>query len=211
MMTAMSAPTRLLRCGDDAVLVELDGLTQVLALSQKLQDGRPAGVTDVVPAARTVMVQFDTTIATHERISRWIRGAGSSRPADVREPATVTVPVRYDGPDLDEVAKMCGSSVAEVIAMHSEPDYTVAFCGFAPGFGYLVGTPVALHVPRRSSPRTMVPAGSVGLAAEFTGIYPTQSPGGWQLIGTTDLPLFDIHRDPPALLAPGTRVRFVQA
>jgi len=126
--------------------------------------------------------------------------------ADARPP--VEVPVTYDGPDLDEVCALTRLTRDRLIALHTGTTLTTAFCGFAPGFGYLSGMPAELHVPRRSSPRTQVAAGSVGLAGEFTGVYPRASPGGWQVIGHTRLALWDASRDPPNLLAPGTRVRF---
>ena len=211
MMAGVSTALKLLRCGDDAVLVELQGLRQVLELNRALQDQRPDGALDVIPAARTVMVQFDTTRTSYQQIAQWISRTRTSVDDWPDTAATVTVPVRYDGADLAEVAEMRNLTPEQVTALHREPEYTVAFCGFAPGFAYLVGSPAVLHVSRRTSPRTEVPAGSVGLAGEFTGIYPAASPGGWQLIGTTDLPLFDIDRDPPSLLAPGTRVRFIEA
>jgi KipI family sensor histidine kinase inhibitor len=119
------------------------------------------------------------------------------------------VPVVYDGEDLHDVAGLTSLSVQEVVLRHAAPEYVVAFLGFAPGFPYLVGLDPALHVPRRPTPRTRVPVGSVGLAGPQTGIYPTASPGGWQLIGRTDRVLFDERRDPPALLAAGDRLRFV--
>ena len=112
--------------------------------------------------------------------------------------------------DLAEVAAISGLSQEDVVARHLRPEYQVAFCGFAPGFAYIVGGDPALRVPRRRNPRTAVPAGSVALADEFTGVYPRQMPGGWQLIGRTDAVLWDLDRDPPALLPPGTRVRFVE-
>ncbi len=108
-----------------------------------------------------------------------------------------------------EIAQLTGLGVDEVIRRHQRAEYVVAFVGFAPGFGYLVGGDPALRVPRRSTPRTRVPAGSVALAGEFTGVYPREGPGGWQLIGRTEAVLWDLDRQPPALLAPGTRVRFV--
>jgi KipI family sensor histidine kinase inhibitor len=119
--------------------------------------------------------------------------------------------VRYDGPDLDEVARLTGLTHAEVVAAHTGTPWRVAFGGFAPGFAYLVGGDPRLHVPRRERPRPSVPAGSVGLAGEFSGVYPRSSPGGWQLVGTTDAVLWDADREPPALLSPGTTVRFVDA
>ena len=122
---------------------------------------------------------------------------------------TVEVPVRYDGPDLAEVAALTGLSGTEVVARHTAPAYRVAMLGFLPGFPYLVGLDPALHVPRRDTPRERVPPGSVGLAGDATGIYPVPSPGGWQLVGRTDLVLLDLtDQDRPALLAPGDTVRF---
>ncbi|MET0315460.1 MAG: allophanate hydrolase subunit 1, partial [Rhodococcus fascians] len=123
---------------------------------------------------------------------------------------TVVVAVTYDGEDLSDVAEATGLTVAEVVRAHTEQTWTVAFGGFAPGFGYLVGQDDRLTVPRRTTPRTTVPAGSVGLAGEFSGVYPRSSPGGWQLIGRTDAVLWDVERDPPALLRPGVTVRFEQ-
>jgi KipI family sensor histidine kinase inhibitor len=120
----------------------------------------------------------------------------------------VTIDVRYDGPDLDALADQLGLDVEELINHHTGQDWVVSFCGFAPGFGYLAPAERPLPVPRRSSPRTRVPAGSVALADHWSAVYPTASPGGWQLIGSTDAPLFDVDADPPAMLSPGSRVRF---
>jgi KipI family sensor histidine kinase inhibitor len=120
----------------------------------------------------------------------------------------VELPVRYDGADLADTASRLGMAPAELVRRHAAAEYRVAFCGFAPGFGYLTGLPPELHVPRLSTPRTRVPAGSVGLAGEFCGVYPRESPGGWRLLGRTDAVLWDAEREPAALLAPGTRVRF---
>jgi KipI family sensor histidine kinase inhibitor len=119
--------------------------------------------------------------------------------------------VTYDGPDLDDVTRLTGLSRAEVVAAHTGTPWRVAFGGFAPGFAYLVGGDPRLRVPRRVRPRPSVPAGSVALAGEFSGVYPRSSPGGWQLLGRTDTVLWDVDRDPPALLTPGTIVRFVDA
>ncbi|CAJ63548.1 MULTISPECIES: 5-oxoprolinase subunit B family protein [Frankia] len=124
-------------------------------------------------------------------------------------PATVTIPVRYDGPDLVDVARLTGLTPAQIVERHLRGRHRVAFCGFAPGFAYIAGLDPALRVPRRDSPRTRVPAGAVAIADEFSGVYPRASPGGWHLIGQTDLAVFDLTHDPPALLAPGTLVRFV--
>ncbi|NNG35450.1 allophanate hydrolase subunit 1 [Nakamurella sp. DB0629] len=133
------------------------------------------------------------------------RGAGSGAAADL----PVEIPVRYDGADLGEVAALTGLGVAELIAAHTDSVWRAAFAGFAPGFAYLTGGDPRLAVPRRTHPRTEIPSGAVGLAGEYCGIYPRRSPGGWQLIGRTDAVLWDERRDPPALLTPGTLVRFV--
>jgi KipI family sensor histidine kinase inhibitor len=132
-----------------------------------------------------------------------IAGAGPAGAAPL-----VTVPVVFDGPDLAEVAQLSGRSERDVVAALIGTELTVAFSGFAPGFGYLTGLPTDLHVPRRQTPRTRVPAGAVALAGPYAGVYPRSSPGGWQLVGNTDAVLFDVDRDPPALLVPGARVRF---
>jgi KipI family sensor histidine kinase inhibitor len=200
---------RLRTAGECGVLVELDDLAGVHRLAAAVRTARLPGVVDVVPGYRTVLV---TT-------------SGPGALADVRDalPALavpdldsprgrlVEVPVVYDGADLAEVCRLTGLSSADVVARHTAVEYVVAFLGFTPGFPYLVGLDPALHVPRRATPRTAVPAGAVGLAGDQTGVYPTASPGGWQLIGRTDAVLFDPRRDPPALLAPGDRLRFVAA
>jgi len=123
----------------------------------------------------------------------------------------VEIPVTYDGPDLEEVCALAKLAPDELIRLHTGATLTVAFCGFAPGFAYLAGLPERLRVPRRATPRTHVDAGAVGLAGEFTGVYPRASPGGWQVIGHTVLRLWDETRDPPNVLAPGRRVRFTRA
>jgi KipI family sensor histidine kinase inhibitor len=204
---------RLLPCGDAALLAELDSLSDVLALAGAIDGERAAGgladVVDVVPAARTVLVRCRPEAgirATAARLGSLVVG----RP-DPLSGALVELAVRYDGPDLGDVARLSGLGEAEVVRLHTGAIWTVAFTGFGPGFGYLVGGDPRLAVARRSEPRTRVPAGSVGLAGEFTGAYPRESPGGWQLIGRTDAKLWDPDRDPPALLAPGTRVQFVRA
>ena len=179
----------------------------MLGLHAALRTGAPAGVTELVPAARTLLVRFDPGATDAERLGAALRAVEFSPGA----PATgelVEIPVVYDGEDLDAVAAHTGLSRAEVVAAHAGADYVVAFCGFAPGFGYLSGLDERLHVPRRASPRTRVPAGAVAIADRFAAVYPRPSPGGWQLLGRTDLTLWDAERDPPALLVPGTRVRF---
>ncbi|OZE92256.1 allophanate hydrolase subunit 1 [Rhodococcus sp. 15-2388-1-1a] len=199
---------RIVPAGENAALVEFDGLDETMAYYRALSLNTPAGVVDLVPAARTVLVMFD---GPKQPVLDWISATEPAVTAVDDRSDTVTISVVYDGEDLDEVARLTGLSTTEVVAAHTGRVWTVAFGGFAPGFGYLVGTDTRLHVPRRTSPRTSVPAGSVGLAGEFSGIYPRSSPGGWQLIGRTDAPLWNLDRDPPALLRPGTAVRFEQA
>lgn len=194
--------------GDNGALVEFDGLDESMAYYRALALNPPAAVVDLVPAARTVLVMFD---GPRQPILDWISATEPAESDDYNRADTVTISVVYDGEDLDEVAHLTGLSTTEVVAAHCEQTWTVAFGGFAPGFGYLVGTDTRLHVPRRTSPRTAVPAGAVGLAGEFSGIYPRSSPGGWQLIGHTDAQLWSLDRDPPALLRPGTTVRFERA
>jgi len=203
---------RVLPNGDAAVLVELSDLDEMLALYATLEADPPPGVADMIPAARTVTLVLEpggdpavVTIAVHgaaEQARGRPPGAASSGPE------AVEIPVVYDGADLDEVAKLTDLTAGEVVAAHTGTPWRVAFVGFAPGFGYLVGGDPRLRVPRRREPRVRVPAGSVALADEFSGLYPVSSPGGWQLIGRTDLALWDLDRDPPALLRPGVQVVF---
>jgi KipI family sensor histidine kinase inhibitor len=199
---------RLLPYGQSAVLVELDDPGDVLAVRDALlRQGNPA-VRAVVPAARTVLVELDPDALVD--LPGWIErclSAPAHGTAVADRPAPVELAVRYDGADLDAVARRCGLPVAEVVRRHSAADYTVQFCGFAPGFAYLSGLDPVLRLPRLASPRPSVPAGSVAIAGEFTGVYPRSSPGGWLLLGHTDAVLFDLDREPPALLRPGTPVR----
>jgi KipI family sensor histidine kinase inhibitor len=198
-------PMQLRPVGPAAVLAEVGDATGALALATwaRLHD---VGAEEVVPAAETVL--FDgvaDAAALATALEEW-------RPGDpVPTGPLVEVPVDYDGADLDDVATLWRTDVAGVVERHSGREYVAAFCGFAPGFSYLTGLPAPLAVPRLASPRPRVPAGSVGLAGAWCGIYPTSSPGGWRLLGRTSVTLWDVERDPPALLAPGTRVRFVPA
>jgi len=194
--------------GDTAVLVEPDDPAAVLGLRDAAAG--VDGVLEVVPAARTLLVRFDPRATTVTTVRAALDGMPTAGPR-ARQAAgpVVELPVRYDGPDLDAVAEQVGCSVAALIERHAAARYTVAFCGFSPGFAYLTGLDPALHVPRLASPRTSVPAGSVAIAGEFTGVYPRASPGGWRLLGRTDAALWDLARNPPALLVPGTLVRFV--
>lgn len=195
--------------GATAVLVELDDLDQVIGLHAALRRQPPAGTVDLVPAARTVLVIFDGSVTSADRVAADVAGRDLD-PVGERDGTLVEIPVAYDGEDLADVARIAGLSEPEVVARHARGEYRVAFCGFAPGFAYLADGDPALRVPRRDSPRTKVPAGSVGLADEFTGVYPREMPGGWRLIGRTDAVLWSLDRDPPALLPPGTPVRFVE-
>lgn len=202
---------RLLSCGDAAVLAELDGVAQVLALHAALAAAPPEGLVDLVPAARTLLVSVEPRTRL-DSLRRHVAAIADSTSADEqtersREPELV-VPTVYDGADLDEVALLTGLAVDEVIDAHTARPWRVAFSGFVPGFGYLCGGDPRLQVPRRSEPRTRVPTGSVGLAGEFSGVYPRESPGGWQLLGRTDLRTWDETREPPALMTPGRVVRF---
>ncbi|MEW5630609.1 5-oxoprolinase subunit B family protein [Streptomyces hydrogenans] len=200
---------RVLRVGEHALLVELADRTAAEAFHAELlrrrATGALPGVREVVPAARTVLLDgVAEPAALAAELPGW-----EPRPGHARVGEVVEVPVRYDGPDLAEVADRWEVSPAEAVRIHSSAEFRVAFCGFAPGFGYLTGLGARYEVPRRATPRTAVPAGAVALAGPYTGVYPRSSPGGWQLIGTTDLVLWDTGREPAALLSPGTRVRFV--
>jgi KipI family sensor histidine kinase inhibitor len=192
--------------GECALLVEVPDLAAVGALRAALEDSPLPGQRDLVAAARTVLVVLDRAVtgldvATLHRLAPEAAAVG-------RAATVVDLPVVFDGADLADVAELTGRSVDAVVEALTTAELTVAFCGFAPGFGYLTGLPEELHVARRATPRTRVPAGSVGLAGPFAGVYPQASPGGWQLVGRTDAVLFDVDRDPPALLSPGTVVRF---
>jgi KipI family sensor histidine kinase inhibitor len=198
---------KVLPFGDAALLVEVDGLPEVLALAAAVRAAPPAGLLDVVPGARTVLLvaESGTELKTLASALKSVRPTASSDAGG----ETVEIAVVYDGPDLAEVARLTGLGADEVVAAHTGTPWRVAFGGFAPGFAYLTDGDPRLRVPRRDEPRTSVPAGAVGLAGEFSGVYPRPSPGGWQLVGRTDAPLWDVERDPPALLRPGGRVRFV--
>lgn len=195
---------RLLPCGRRAVLVEVD---DVLGYQAAVSDIAPDGVEELVPAARTLLVRFDPAVTDADRLCAVLREVS---PVDSAPPVAteVVIPVVYDGEDLADVAAEAGLSVAALISLHSQGSYVSAFCGFAPGFAYLSGLDPALHVSRRATPRTRIPAGSVAIAGEYSAVYPNASPGGWRLLGRTEAPVWDVERDPPNLLPPGTRVRF---
>jgi KipI family sensor histidine kinase inhibitor len=197
---------QVLPCGDRALLVEVAGLPEVAAVRTALECAPLPGQRDLVPAARTVLVVLDR--APSDLDAATLRRLDPSASASAAAGKSLELPVVFDGADLADVAELTGRSVAALVEALTTAELTVAFGGFAPGFGYLSGLPEELHVPRRATPRTRVPAGSVALAGPFAGVYPQASPGGWQLVGRTDAVLFDVDRDPPALLVPGTAVRF---
>ncbi|MEO6880551.1 MAG: allophanate hydrolase subunit 1 [Mycobacteriaceae bacterium] len=207
---------QLLACGDAAVLLEVADLDAVLAVTAAVEAVREElALLDVVPGARTVLVTVAPGRALgplRERLGRLATDAAATAATSARSTRSgheTTIEVVYDGPDLDDVATLTGLTRSEVVAAHTGTPWRVGFGGFAPGFAYLVGGDPRLEVPRRDESRTSVPAGSVGLAGEFSGVYPRASPGGWQLLGRTAAALFDLDRDPPALLRAGGLVRFV--
>ncbi|SEH51580.1 sensor histidine kinase inhibitor, KipI family [Mycolicibacterium rutilum] len=202
--------------GDQALLLEFDSTAEVLAWMDAIRRAELLGVLDIVPAARTILVKLAGPryqAPTRQRLGtlRIEADLDAELAAPGDRTADVTIDVVYDGPDLDEVAQLTGLTPEQVVAAHTGKLWRVGFGGFAPGFAYLVGGDERLEVPRRAEPRTKVPAGAVGLAGEFSGVYPRESPGGWQLIGRISqdqAPLWDIDRDPPALLTSGLWVQF---
>ena len=205
---------RILPAGDRALLVAPPDRSTLAPFVDLLRQRLPDGVEDLVPAAETVLVTLGwpadeggVRARLHELFAQ---SQGPEDARDLAEGEIVTVGVRYDGEDLQEVAALLGLSVPDVVAAHTGTVWRCAFVGFAPGFGYLEAADARLAVPRRQQPRTKVPAGAVALADGYTAVYPRPTPGGWQLIGTTDVALWDLARRPPALLQPGTRVRFVR-
>ncbi len=200
------------RAGPSAVLLEWDDEAAVSAAYDLLVAARTEGVltaSEIVPAARTVLVDG---VTDPDRIRTLMEAGGVHAPSPAAGSLpTITIPTTYDGEDLDDVARMWRTDRAGVVAIHTGTEFRVAFCGFAPGFAYLTGLDAQHHVARRPSPRTRVPAGTVALAGPYSGVYPSASPGGWQCIGRTEAMLFDLENDPPALLAPGVTVRFVEA
>lgn len=203
----MAERLRFLPAGSDAFLVELDDLSTTLMFLDGLLSARPAGVIDLVPAARTLMVRFDPFVTDRAHLVAVISGIDLSI-RSTRQGQTFEIPVAYDGEDLVDVAEILGWKVEELIRRHTEATYTVAFTGFAPGFAYMTCDDPAFEVPRRKNPRLRIPAGSVALGGKFGGIYPADSPGGWQLLGRTPLKMWDASRPRAALFAPGDRVRF---
>ncbi|MGC9666911.1 5-oxoprolinase subunit B family protein [Planosporangium sp. 12N6] len=191
--------------GAHALLIEVD---DPLAWHAELVRRRNRGeltARDIVPGARTVLVDgVPDPAALMPSLRGWLPTAGTYRRSD----RLIEIPVTFDGPDLATVAGHWGCDGDDVVGRLCATEFRVAFSGFAPGFAYLTGLPPELAVPRLDTPRTRVPAGSVGLAGPYAGIYPTASPGGWLLVGRTGARLFDVDARPPALLVPGARVRF---
>lgn len=198
---------RVLPYGDAALLVEPDDPATVVALGAAVR--AEAGVLEVVPAARTLLIHANAKAVSALRARLPSLAAQLTTSSESAAPE-VTLRVTYDGADLTATAAELNIEPAELVRRHAAASYTVAFCGFTPGFAYLRGLDPGLHVARLAEPRTRVPAGAVGVAGEFTGVYPRESPGGWRLLGRTDATLWDLARMPPALLVPGTRVRFVE-
>ncbi|WIX81073.1 allophanate hydrolase subunit 1 [Amycolatopsis carbonis] len=194
-------------CGEHAALLDCDSLALMTAARATVEAAGIDGIAELVPGARSLLVVAEPGSRALSAVRELLDGADLTHPP-AGSPHEVTLDVHYDGEDLSLVARDAGVSVAEAVALHTEAEYTVAFTGFAPGFGYLTGLPDALRQPRLESPRTKVPAGAVGIGGEFTGVYPRESPGGWRLLGHTDATLFDPAAERPALFAPGDRVRF---
>jgi KipI family sensor histidine kinase inhibitor len=170
------------------------------------------GVQDLIPGMNNLTLVFDPLEADADALERTAQALWRRPLARRQAGRRVDIPVRYggaDGPDLDDVATHCGVSPDELVQRHTQAEYVVYFIGFQPGFAYLGGLDPTLHMPRRDEPRVAVPAGSVGIGGAQTGIYPLATPGGWQLIGRSALALFDPAAEPPTLLAPGDRVRFI--
>ncbi len=211
MSKAFADPPSIRAYGREALLVEVADVPAMVSAREQVTAAGLAGVTDVLPGARSVLVRFDRDRVSGSRLAAELRRVlGESSPQQDRAevPVPRVVSVVYDGPDLEHVADVSGLTPAEVVSRHLAGSYVVAFLGFAPGFYFLAGTDPALSMRRRPSPRTDVARGAVALGGEFTGIYPRRSPGGWQIIGHTADALWHHDRFPAARLAPGTPVRF---
>ena len=207
----------IVQLGDDALLVTFahtiswDVGVTVRAAARRIREMRLESVADVVPAYTTLAVYFDGTrisfAAMAEKVAPIVAASDASQEG---EPAMIEIPVRYDGPDLAEVAERTGLTIDEVIDRHTRRTYRAYASGFQPGFAYLGDLDEALVLPRRATPRLRVQPGSVAIAGAQTAVYPLQTPGGWHLIGTTPIVMFDANRSPPALIRPGDLVRFTR-
>ena len=210
---------RFLACGDSALTVELgQGISpeinaRVTALTALITEARLPGVRELVPAYCSLTVQYDSSLTSHTQLTAALTELCRHLDGPAAAAGTlVELPVLYGGfcgPDLDFVAQNAGLSPEQVIQIHSQTDYLIYMLGFTPGFPYLGGMDGRIAAPRLQTPRVRIPAGSVGIAGEQTGVYPIASPGGWQIIGRTPLKLFDPQREQPFLLSAGQRVRFV--
>lgn len=205
-------------CGEQAIIVDIteedatSPLQGVLRLRELVESWHEEGIIDMVPASTTLLLMLDTTRVTPKDVAKRLATCTVSEAPDASTDArTIDISVRYDGPDLDTLADALGWSTEKLVRRHQDTLWTAAFGGFAPGFAYLVADTPLPPIPRHASPRPAIPAGSVGLAGEFSGVYPQRSPGGWQLIGTTDAVMWDPTRtERPALIQPGDRIRFVE-
>ena len=200
---------RITPVGDLAVLVDVESLEEVHVLWRNLRSSPPAGTEEVIAGARSILATFQAGTNLAAAVESIRTTTVSSERVSVT-PNRIEIPVVYDGPDIDDVAALSGIAPSVVEARHSDPEYTVAFLGFSPGFAYLIGGDPSLRAPRLPSPRRSVPAGSVAVASEFTAVYPQSTPGGWRIVGRTDASMFDPSRPEPSLLAPGDLVRFKQ-
>lgn len=198
---------RVLPYGDRAFMLEFDDVQQVVGHHVAILAADPVGIVELVPAARTILIEVDESLRALADVVREVSALDPLPPDAGRPMSLVEIPVRYDGPDLADAANAVGLSVVELVRRHAQQTWTAAFTGFTPGFAYLVGQD-EWEIPRRESPRVAVPAGAVAMAGPFTGIYPRESPGGWQIIGHTDVALWDLERESPALIPAGCRVRF---
>jgi len=204
---------RIMPAGERAVVVELEPGAEVHALAAAVRERWGPAAEEVVPGERSLLVCWSAGGGERRELATALSAlaeqvAGAGAPPAGGAPASLRIPVRYDGPDLDAVATATGLTVAQVIARHTAPTYTAAFIGFAPGFAYLTGGDPVLALPRRATPRVRVPAGAVAIAARYSAVYPSTGPGGWHLLGHTSLTLFDPRATPPVLIQPGMQVRF---
>jgi KipI family sensor histidine kinase inhibitor len=206
-VSGSGGPPVVRRCGDTGWLLDLDDNRVVHQWAAAVREAALVGVREVVPGLTTLLVTLDPDLTTAAAVRSAL---ADLRPSDDKTGAGERhrIDVRYDGEDLDEVARLTGLTTSEVVDAHTGTPWRVAFCGFAPGFSYLVGGDPRLQVPRRDESRVRVPAGAVAIAGEFASVYPRPSPGGWQLLGHTDAVLWDVAADPPAVLRPGDVVEF---
>lgn len=201
---------RILQCGDRAFLIELTDVDEVMQYHESLLAADIEGVVDLLPAARTIFVQIDPVVADLRTVVGAVETMRILPRQDHPDSPVIDIPIRYDGPDLADLSARLGMTRKQFVDRHIAQTWTVAFTGFAPGFAYLVSHGEAFDIPRLDEPRLEVPTGAVAMAGPFTGIYPRPSPGGWQLIGSTDARMWDLDRDPPALLSSGYRIRFLR-